>query len=109
MLSKEQKDELREWRENSDVKPPVKSNDKDTKKSCTKKKPASLVSERFKLAMDKSSEELKTQDDTKAYIMLPIQKIVAPGTKSQASVSSIVDTHASTLNSILKRAKNPKS
>jgi hypothetical protein len=59
--------------------------------------------------MNKASEELKTQDDTKAYIMSLIQEVVAPGTKSQASVTNTVDTHVSTLNSILKRAKNSKT
>jgi hypothetical protein len=59
--------------------------------------------------MDKSSEELKNQDDTKAYIISIIQEVFTPGTKSQASVSSTSDTHVSTLNSILKRIKNPKT
>jgi hypothetical protein len=67
------------------------------------------VTKIVKLAVDKSSEELKTQDATKAYIMSLIQEVVAPGTKSQASVSNTVDTYVSTLNSILKRAKNSKT
>jgi hypothetical protein len=50
------------------------------------------VTKRVKLAMDKSSEELKTQDDTKAYMMSLIQEVVAPGTKSQASVTNTLDT-----------------
>jgi hypothetical protein len=108
-LSQEQNDELREWRENSNVKPTAKSDGKGKKKAYTKKQLASLVTKRVKLEMDKSSEKLKTQDDTKAYIMSLIQEVVAPGTKSQASVSNAVDTHISTLNSILKRAKNSKT
>jgi hypothetical protein len=107
--SQEQKDELREWRENSNVKPTDKSDGKGKKKSYTKKQLASLVTKRVKLAMDKSSEELKTQDDTKAYIMSLIQEVVAPGTKSQASVTNTVDTHVSTLNSISKRTTNSKA
>jgi hypothetical protein len=72
-LSQEQKDELREWRENSNAKPTAKSDGKGKKKSYTKKQLASLVTKRVKIAMDKSSEELKTQDDTKAYILSLIQ------------------------------------
>jgi hypothetical protein len=86
-LSQEQKDELREWRENSNVKPTDKSDGRGKKKSYTKKQLASLVTKGVKLAMDKSLEELKTQDDTKAYIMSLIQEVVAPGTTSQASVT----------------------
>jgi hypothetical protein len=58
----------------------------------SKKQLASLVTKRVKLEMDKSSEELKTQADTKAYIMSLIQEAAAPGTKSQPSVASSV-TH----------------
>jgi hypothetical protein len=75
--------------------------------SYTKKQLASLVTKRVKLEMDKTSEELKTLVDTKAYMMSLIQEAVAPGTKSQ--VSSTVNARAPTLNSILKRAKNPES
>jgi hypothetical protein len=38
-----------------------------------------------------------------------IQEVLASGTKCQASVANTVDTRVSTLNSILKRAKNPKT
>jgi hypothetical protein len=68
---------------------------------------ASLVTKRVKLEMDKPSEELKTQDDTKAYIISLIQAAAALGTKSQNAVASTVN--APTLNSILKMAKNPKT
>jgi hypothetical protein len=108
-LSKEQKDELREWREKCDAKPPAKHNGKDKKKSYTKKQLASLVSKRVKSAMGKSSEEMKAQDDTKAYIMSLIKEVVAPGTKSQPSVASIVEAPAPTLHSILRRAANHKA
>jgi hypothetical protein len=108
-LSKELKDELREWRENSKVKPTTKSDGKGKKESYSKKQFASLATKRVNLDMDQSSEELKSQDDTRAYIMTLIQEAAAPGTKSQASVASTVDAHAPTLNSILKRAKNPKT
>jgi hypothetical protein len=55
--------------------------------------------------MDKSSEEMKTQDDTKAYIMSLIQKTMdkkgfAPGQATAVSA---------TLHSILKMAKNHQS
>jgi hypothetical protein len=79
-LSKEQQDELRDWRQNSKVKPTAKSDGKGKKQSCTKKQLASLVTKTVKHEMDKSSEELKTQDDTKTYIMT---QALAPGTKSQ--------------------------
>jgi hypothetical protein len=79
-LSKEQKDELTEWTEKSDVKPPAKHNGKGKKKSYTKKQLASQVSKRVKSTMDKSSEEMKAQDDTKVYIMSLIKEVVAPGT-----------------------------
>jgi hypothetical protein len=96
------------WRENSSkVKPTAKSNGKGKKMSYTKKQLASLVTKRAKLEMEKTSEELKTQVDTKAYIMSLIQEAAAPATKSQ--VSSTVNARAPTLNSILKRAKNPET
>jgi hypothetical protein len=59
--------------------------------------------------MDKSSEELKTQDDTKTYFMSLIQKAVALGMKSQASLTSTMNARAPNLNSILKRAMNSKT
>jgi hypothetical protein len=59
--------------------------------------------------MDKSSEKLKTQDDTKAYIMSLVQEVVASGTQSQASVTITVNARAPTLSSILKRAMNSKT
>jgi hypothetical protein len=59
--------------------------------------------------MDKSSEELKAQDDTKTYIMSQIQDAVAPGMKSQASLTSTMNARAPNLNSILKRAMNSKT
>jgi hypothetical protein len=49
------------------------------------------VTKRVKLQMDKSSEELKAQDDTKTYIMSLIQEAVAPGMKSQASLTSTMN------------------
>jgi hypothetical protein len=94
---------------NSNVKPTDKSDGKGKKRSYIKKQLASLVTKRVKLAIYKSSAEMKTQDDTKAYIITLIQEVVAPGTKYQASVTNTVDTHVSTLNSILKRAKNSKT
>jgi hypothetical protein len=72
--------ELREWRKKRNFKPTDKSDRKGKKKSYNKKQLASLVTKRVRLAMDKSSEEPKTQDDTKAYIMSLIQEVVAPGT-----------------------------
>jgi hypothetical protein len=56
------------WRQNTKVKPTAKSDGKVKKQSYTKKQLASLVTKRVKHEMDKSSEELKTQDDTKTYI-----------------------------------------
>ena len=110
-LSKEQKDELREWRQDPNVKPTHKSDGKGKKKSYTKKQLAALVTKGIKLAMDKSSEEMKTQDDTKAYIMSLIQETMdkqgsGPG---QASAVSAKETSVPTLHSILKRAKNHQS
>jgi hypothetical protein len=55
--------------------------------------------------MDKSSEELKTKDDTKIYILSLIQEAVAPGIKSQASLTSTMTARAPNLNSILKRVE----
>jgi hypothetical protein len=95
------------WRQNTKVKPTAKSDGKVKKQSYTKKQLASLVTKRVKHEMDKTSEGLKTKVDTKAYIMSLIQEAVAPGTKSQ--VSSVVNARAPTLNSILKRAKNPET
>jgi hypothetical protein len=95
------------WRQNTKVKPTAKSDGKVKKQSYTKKQLASLVTKRVKHEMDKTSEGLKTKVDTKAYIMSLIQEAVAPGTKSQ--VSSAVNARAPTLNSILKRAKNPET
>jgi hypothetical protein len=89
------------------IKPTAKSNGKGKKMSYTKKQLASLVTKRVKLEMDKTSEELQNQVDTKAYIMSLIQEAVAPGTKSH--VSSTVYACGPTLNSILKRAKNPET
>jgi hypothetical protein len=52
---------------------------------------------------------MKAQDDTKAYIMSLIKEVITPGTKSQPSVASIVETPAPTYHSILKRATNHKA
>jgi hypothetical protein len=108
-LSKEQQDELREWRKSLNFKPVTKPDGKEKKKSYTKKQLAALVNKKVKYQIDKSSEETKTQDDTKAYIMSLIketleQKGATSMPKSQASAVSVP-----TLNSILKRAKNPQS
>jgi hypothetical protein len=59
--------------------------------------------------MDKSSVEMKTQDDTKAYVMSLIQETMdkkgsAPG---QASAASAKQTSVPPLHTILKRAKKP--
>jgi hypothetical protein len=109
-LSREQRDELREWRQNNGkLRPTAKSHGKGKRKSYTKKELASLVTKRVKLQMDKSSEELKAQDDTKTYIMSLIQEAVAPGMKSQASLASTMNARAPNLNSILKRAMNSKT
>jgi hypothetical protein len=89
---KEQRDELGEWRENQNIKPAPKSDDKDKKKSYTKKQLASLVTKRVKLAMDKSSEELKTPDDAKAYIMSLIQGCCSQN-KVPGSVPGTGDTY----------------
>jgi hypothetical protein len=51
--------------------------------------------------MDKSSEELKAQDDTKTYIMSLMKEAVAPEMKSQASLASTMNARAPNLNSIL--------
>jgi hypothetical protein len=104
-LSKEQKDELREWRKDHNVKPASTSDGKDKKKSYTKKQLASLVSKKVKLQLDKSSEEMKTQDETKAYIMSLIKETLENSSpKAQTSAAS---ASVPTLHSILKRAKNP--
>jgi hypothetical protein len=50
--------------------------------------------------MDKSSEEMTTQDDTKAYVMSLIQEVFDIG---------ILLLNQSTLLSILKRASNPQT
>jgi hypothetical protein len=68
-LSREQRDKLREWRQNNGkLRPTAKSDGRGKRKSYTKKQLASLVAKRAKLQMDKSSVELKVQDDTKTYI-----------------------------------------
>jgi hypothetical protein len=106
-LSKEQKDELREWRKDHNVKPASTSDGKDKKKSYTKKQLASLVSKKVKLQLDKSSEEMKTQDETKAYIMSLIKETLENSSpKAQTSAAS---ASVPTLHSILKRAKNPQT
>lgn len=83
----------------------IKSDGKGKKKSYTKKQLAAIMTQGVKLAIDKSSEETKTQDDTKAYIMSLIEETMnkmgsAPGPQSQTSA-------ASTLNSILKGKELP--
>ena len=100
---------MREWRKSPNFKPVTKPDGKEKKKSYTKKQLAALVNKKVKYQIDKSSEETKTQDDTKAYIMSLIKETLEHNgatsmPKSQASAVSVP-----TLNSILKRAKNPQS
>ena len=121
-LSSLQKKELYEWRmANPDqAKPPEdyqgvhKGKGKD--KLYTKKQLSSLVSKKIKFALDKESEEKKGQDDDAAYIMSLVQPAIAmtnppPATASATTIATTPTTtyDASTLKSILQRAKNAKS
>jgi hypothetical protein len=97
----------REWRESSDYKPTPRPDAKGKRKTYTKKQIAALVKKKVKLGLNKSSEETKTKDDEKAYIMALIKETF----ESDASSSDTKpkDNSVSTLHSILKRAKNQKS
>jgi hypothetical protein len=104
-------DRCTEWRQDPNVKSTYKSDGKGKKKFYTKKRLAALVNKRIKLAMDKSSEEMKTQDDTKAYIMSLIQETLDKkgSAPSQASAATAKETSVPTYHSIVKRAKNHQS
>lgn len=108
-LSREQKGELKQWREKNP--PPSKKGKRET--GLSKKQLSALVTKRVQFELGKDSDDKKTQDDGEAYIMSLIQKAMKTQESSSASASSAVATssdtrHTPVLQSILRRAKNPK-
>jgi hypothetical protein len=105
------KGELREWRESNTTSPKGNFQKRGNRRqSFSNKQLSALVSKRVKFELAKDSEDRKEHDEGEAYIMSLVRKAIDEQTKSgaqvTASANSEQETHPSTLNSILRRAKN---
>ena len=107
-MSKEQKDELREWR----LKTSQGKEKKDTKrntvkfKSGTEKAIASAVTKQVAEKMKDIDKEKNNEDEVESYIMSVIKKCSGKATVSDASAGTSVPP---SLKGIIKRAKNASS
>ena len=116
-LSKAQKAELKEWREqNPDAVQQSKQDSgkkgKSQKRSYSQKEIASLVNKKVKNAMENQESNGKEEEQASTYIMSLIEKALQKEqNKGQASASSTeaAPSNSSLLHSILKHAKNHKA
>ena len=110
-LTKDQKDELREWRANNPSQSKAKKAKADTKSKSnifTKNKVASLVAKRVDAELKKAAEP-DPEEDMETYITSLVDAAVARSTSATAAATTTDPTPQPkkvTLKSILKRAKN---
>ena len=121
LLTKPQRDELWQWREDNpnhpDAKPPGKgkgnkSKGRGTKREYSKKQISSLVNKRVKFELAKKEDKKKEEEGEQAMIMSLIQAIknnpslTANTSSVGANEQPAANSTESTLRSILKKAKN---
>lgn len=114
-LNDEQKNELREWRENNPNVKKRKGNGRQNKSAKTKKKTvASIVNKKVKWAMKKALGDdkvsSKVDQEGENYIMSLVQDAVNKHAEAQKAGAMVAPVHAATpkatLQSILNQAKN---
>ena len=114
LLTKEQKDELREWRETDEGKEAM-AKDKGKKgrkvhfDAKQKKAMAASVEKKVAAKLKAIEDEKSSSDEMKAYIMSLIKEVATEDTTTTANTSASTGQQVGTtplLKSILKRAKN---
>jgi hypothetical protein len=110
-LTKEQKNELREWRESKTGQPQTQQHPpkRARKNSFNKRQVASIVNKRIKWELNKIQkhpQDEEQEEGGKAFIMSLVEEALEKKQAQLSSTEAQAPPTPATLNSILRRAKN---